>query len=54
VLNAVRAQSAGVSLFPLSDFTVGEAQPGLVIGYGAIRLERVDEGLRRLRTCLGP
>jgi GntR family transcriptional regulator / MocR family aminotransferase len=47
-----RAQAAGVSLFALSDFTVGQAQPGLVIGYGAIPLERIDEGLHRLRTCL--
>jgi GntR family transcriptional regulator / MocR family aminotransferase len=49
-----RAQAAGVSLFPLSDFTVGQAQPGLIIGYGAIPLERIDEGLHRLRACLGP
>jgi GntR family transcriptional regulator/MocR family aminotransferase len=47
-----RAQAAGVSLFALSDFTVGQAHPGLVIGYGAIPLERIDEGLRRLRACL--
>jgi GntR family transcriptional regulator/MocR family aminotransferase len=54
-LNAIeRARSAGVALFPLSDFTIGEAQPGLVIGYGAIPLERIDEGLHRLRTCLHP
>jgi GntR family transcriptional regulator / MocR family aminotransferase len=53
MLNALqRAQSAGLSLFPLSAFTVGQAQPGLVIGYGAIPLERIDEGLHRLRTCL--
>jgi GntR family transcriptional regulator / MocR family aminotransferase len=45
---------AGVFLFPLSDFTVGQAQPGLVIGYGAVPLERIDEGLHRLRARLGP
>jgi GntR family transcriptional regulator/MocR family aminotransferase len=47
-----RAQAAGVFVFPLSDFTVGQAHPGLVIGYGAIPLERIDEGLHRLRACL--
>jgi GntR family transcriptional regulator/MocR family aminotransferase len=53
MLNVLRrAQSAGVSLFPLSDFTVGQAQPGLVIGYGAIPQERIDEGLHHLRACL--
>ena len=47
------AQPAGVSLFPVSDFAMGQAQPGLVLGYGAIPLERIDEGLQRLRACLG-
>jgi GntR family transcriptional regulator / MocR family aminotransferase len=54
MLNVLRAQAAGISLFPLSDLTVGQAQPGLVIGYGAIPLERIDEGLHRLRACLEP
>jgi len=54
MLNVLRcARPAGVALFPLSDFAVGEAQPGLVIGYGAIPLDRIDEGLHRLRACLG-
>jgi len=53
-INALqRAQPAGVSLFAVSDFAVGQAEPGLVIGYGAIPLERIDEGLHRLRACLG-
>jgi GntR family transcriptional regulator/MocR family aminotransferase len=47
-----RARAAGVFLFPLSEFAVGEGQPGLVIGYGAIPLNRIDEGLHRLRACL--
>ena len=54
MVNALQcAEPAGVFLFPVSDFTVGHAQPGLVIGYGAIPLERIDEGLHRLRACLG-
>jgi GntR family transcriptional regulator/MocR family aminotransferase len=54
MVNALQcAEPAGVFLFPLSDFAVGHAQPGLVIGYGAIPLERIDEGLHRLRACLG-
>jgi GntR family transcriptional regulator/MocR family aminotransferase len=53
ILDTVRrAQAASISVFPLSDFTVGQAQPGLVIGYGAIPVERIDEGLHRLRACL--
>jgi GntR family transcriptional regulator/MocR family aminotransferase len=53
MLNALqRAHSVGVSVCPLSDFTVGQAQPGLVIGYGAILPERIDEGLHRLKACL--
>jgi len=54
MVNALQcAEPAGVYLFPVSDFAVGHAQPGLVIGYGAIPLERIDEGLHRLRACLG-
>ena len=54
VVNALQcAEPAGVSLFPVSDFAMGQAQPGLVLGYGAIPLERIDEGLQRLRACLG-
>jgi GntR family transcriptional regulator / MocR family aminotransferase len=54
MVNALQcAEPAGVVLFPVSDFAVGDAQPGLVIGYGAIPLERIDEGLHRLRACLG-
>ena len=54
MVNALQcAEPAGVFLFPVSDFTMGHAQPGLVLGYGAIPLERIDEGLHRLRACLG-
>jgi DNA-binding transcriptional MocR family regulator len=31
---------------------VGPTRPGLTLGYGAIPTERIEEGLRRLRTCV--
>jgi GntR family transcriptional regulator / MocR family aminotransferase len=51
-----RAAARGVALNPLTHFTADPArrvtQPGLVIGYGAIPTERIDEGLRQLAECL--
>jgi len=49
-----RAAEAGVACHPLSMFAL-EAAPraGLVIGYGAIATEDIDEGLDRLRACFG-
>ena len=51
-----RAAARGVALNPLSQYTADAArkveQPGLVIGYGAISIDRIDEGLRRLADCL--
>jgi GntR family transcriptional regulator/MocR family aminotransferase len=53
---ARRARPMGVFCYTLSQFTMetahAEAQPGLIIGYGAAPLDRIDEGLRRLRACL--
>jgi GntR family transcriptional regulator/MocR family aminotransferase len=48
-----RARAAGIALAPLSYFHV-EAPPraGLLLGYGAIRTDRIEAGLRRLRRCL--
>jgi GntR family transcriptional regulator/MocR family aminotransferase len=41
-----------VALLPLSLYGVdAPTRPGLVLGYGAIPTERLDEGLRRLRRC---
>jgi GntR family transcriptional regulator/MocR family aminotransferase len=43
---------AGVRLYPLSRFSSGgSGAAGIVIGYGAIPTEKIDEGLRRLREC---
>jgi GntR family transcriptional regulator/MocR family aminotransferase len=46
-----RASAAGVETHPLSLFTAGPPRAGLVIGYGGIATERIDEGLQRLRSC---
>jgi GntR family transcriptional regulator/MocR family aminotransferase len=46
------AGRAGIALRPLSTFT--HDQPprlGLVLGYGAITVEGIEAGLRRLRDC---
>jgi GntR family transcriptional regulator / MocR family aminotransferase len=46
-----RASNAGVECHPLSMFAAGgPPRSGLVIGYGAIATEDIDEGLRRLRS----
>ena len=48
-----RASAAGVEVLPLAMYRVdGPPRSGLVVGYGAIPTERIDEGLRRLRRCL--
>ncbi|NKZ05639.1 MocR-like pyridoxine biosynthesis transcription factor PdxR [Actinomadura latina] len=50
---AARALGAGIGLFALSEFAVtGPAVPGLVFGYGAVPLPRIDAGLRRLREVV--
>jgi GntR family transcriptional regulator/MocR family aminotransferase len=43
-----QARAAGVGVQALADFCGGSPQHGLVIGYGAIPLERIGEGLWRL------
>ncbi|MCG5215296.1 MocR-like pyridoxine biosynthesis transcription factor PdxR [Streptosporangium soli] len=50
---ARRAREAGIGLMTLSDFAVRPARPGLVIGYGAIPLDRIDDGLTRLLSIIG-
>ena len=46
-----RARRVDVRFDRLSAYCVGRPQPGLVLGYGAIRDADIPEGLRRLRTC---
>ncbi|MDT0352510.1 MocR-like pyridoxine biosynthesis transcription factor PdxR [Pseudonocardia charpentierae] len=50
---AVRAFAAGVVLQPLSRYRQAvSTSPGLILGYGAIPTERIEEGLRRLGRVL--
>jgi GntR family transcriptional regulator / MocR family aminotransferase len=47
-----RAWEAGVAVQQLSSFAGDRPAPaGLVLGYGAIPTDRIEEGLRRLRLC---
>jgi GntR family transcriptional regulator/MocR family aminotransferase len=50
---ADRARSRGVAVFPLSPYFIdAEPRAGLLFGYGAIPLERIPEGLARVRESL--
>jgi GntR family transcriptional regulator/MocR family aminotransferase len=50
---AERAHAAGVSVLPLSYHHIAtQRRPGLLLGYGAIASDRIEEGLRRLHACL--
>jgi GntR family transcriptional regulator/MocR family aminotransferase len=47
-----RASAAGVECFPLSWFAAGRSlRSGLLLGYGAIELDRIEPGLARLKEC---
>jgi GntR family transcriptional regulator/MocR family aminotransferase len=49
---ARRAAERGVAVQLLSSFAVtGTPRPGLMLGYGAIPTERIEEGLGLLRAC---
>jgi GntR family transcriptional regulator/MocR family aminotransferase len=49
---ARRAAEAGVAVQRLASFAAGPpAMAGLVLGYGAVRTDQIEEGLRRLRAC---
>jgi GntR family transcriptional regulator/MocR family aminotransferase len=49
-----RARSAGVGIHALSRYSVPKehTRKGLVVGYGAIHLDRIEEGLAIVRRCL--
>jgi len=50
VLRAIH--EAGIALRPLSAFTFDhEPRLGLVLDYGAIDVDGIEEGLRRMRAC---
>jgi GntR family transcriptional regulator/MocR family aminotransferase len=47
-----RSTSVGVHFQPLARFAAGDTQrAGIVLGYGAIPLDRIEEGLQRLRAA---
>jgi GntR family transcriptional regulator/MocR family aminotransferase len=47
------ARAAGVGLYAISRFALDPGQrPGLVIGYGAIARDRIEESLARLSTVI--
>jgi len=49
-----RASDAGVEVQQLATFAVNPpGKAGLLLGYGAIATDNIDEGLRRLRSCFG-
>jgi GntR family transcriptional regulator / MocR family aminotransferase len=53
LLVASRAHTAGVAILPLSYHYSGtRSRAGLLLGYGAIASDHLEEGLRRLRSCL--
>ncbi len=51
---AERALEAGVAIQLLSQLAVRPVErAGIVLGYGGIATDRIEEGLRRLRRCFG-
>jgi GntR family transcriptional regulator / MocR family aminotransferase len=50
---AARASAAGVAVQTLSDLCGGSPSPGLVLGYGSILVERIDDGLAALDRAWG-
>jgi GntR family transcriptional regulator/MocR family aminotransferase len=50
-----RASQVGVECQPLALHAAGDsARAGIVLGYGAIESEQIEEGLNRLRACFEP
>lgn len=50
---AKQAAAAGVAVQTLSDLCGGAPAPGLVLGYGSIPVERIDDGLAALDRAWG-
>ena len=46
-----RAETWGVLVRTLADFSAHSSRKGLVIGYGAIATDKIQEGMRRLAKC---
>ncbi|UJR84456.1 PLP-dependent aminotransferase family protein [Sandaracinus amylolyticus] len=49
---ARRAADEGVAVHALSDFAMERRRTGLALGYGAIDVERIDAGIRKLARCI--
>ena len=49
----VACEKDGVALQSIGNFAVGDVEPGIMFGFGAIPLDRIDEGMRRLRMVIG-
>lgn len=47
------ASEEGVAVQAIADYADTEVRPGLVLGFGGIPLERIEEGLRRLQRVVG-
>lgn len=47
------AWAAGVAIQPLAPYYRANPRPGLALGFGAIPAQKIDEGIRRLASCLG-
>jgi GntR family transcriptional regulator / MocR family aminotransferase len=47
-----RAATAGIGLQALSDFSADRTRPGLVLGFGAIAVEGIGPGVRRLADLI--
>lgn len=43
----------GVVFQSIGSFALGEVEPGIMLGFGRIPFDRIDEGLRRLRMVIG-
>ena len=46
-----RAEALGVIVRTLADFSAHSSRTGLVIGYGTIATDKIQEGMRRLARC---
>lgn len=52
IVIAERALAGGVGILPLSHHYLASPRSGFLFGYGAIPVERIEEGLRRLRQLV--
>jgi DNA-binding transcriptional MocR family regulator len=46
------ARNFGVAIQPLAPYYRGRARAGFALGHGVIPVSKIDEGIRRLATCV--